>query len=284
MNQYHKQGYLNSEFRLFHIIDHTRKNFSFHYHDFDKILIFLRGDVSYIVEGRSYPLSPYDIVLVRHNEIHKPVIHSSEAYERIIVYISPGFLDSYRTGSYDLGYCFRKSADEHSSVLRIPSPRPDPLLKATTRLEQSFQDTDYASDLYRQVLFLEFMIHLNRAARHNSLDFINTGDAHPKIQHIMQYINDNLTTQLTIDQIAERFYMSRYHMMRTFKEETGCTIGNYISQKRLALARELIQRRIPITQVCFDCGFRDYSTFSRAYKKLFRETPRETLRQNRPLP
>lgn len=66
-------------------------------------------------------------------------------------------------------------------------------------------------------------------------------------------------------------------MMRLFKQETGYTLGQYITQKRLLLARELILSGVPSTQVCFDCGFRDYSTFSRSYKKLFQESPRETL-------
>lgn len=53
------QGYLNSRFQLFHILDTDQKTFEFHYHDFHKTLIFLQGDVSYIVEGKSYNLKSY---------------------------------------------------------------------------------------------------------------------------------------------------------------------------------------------------------------------------------
>ena len=67
-------------------------------------------------------------------------------------------------------------------------------------------------------------------------------------------------------------------MMRLFKQETGYTLGQYITQKRLLLARELILSGVPSTQVCFDCGFRDYSTFSRSYKKLFQNPPGRPLR------
>ena len=68
-------------------------------------------------------------------------------------------------------------------------------------------------------------------------------------------------------------------MMRQFKQETGYTLGNYISRKRLLLAKELILSGVPGTQACFDCGYKDYSTFSRAYRRLFGESPRETLSQ-----
>ena len=76
MPAYDRQGYLNSHFQLFHILDTDQKMFDFHYHDFHKILIFLQGDVSYIVEGKSYNLTSHDIVLINRNDIHKPVIHS----------------------------------------------------------------------------------------------------------------------------------------------------------------------------------------------------------------
>ena len=165
MENYTKKGYLNSEFRLFHLTDRETKEVAYHYHDFDKITIVIKGKVSYMIEGKSYELQPYDIVLVRHNDIHRLSVDNSEVYERIIVYISPNFMDAYQTDSYDLSYCFHKAELEHSNVLRIPSLEKSSLFRSITRLEHSFSDDGYAADLYRQVLFLEFMIHLNRAAQ-----------------------------------------------------------------------------------------------------------------------
>lgn len=71
MEQYEKKGYLNSEFRLFHLTDQETKEVDYHYHDFDKITIFIRGKVNYMIEGRSYDLKPYDIVLVKQGDIHR---------------------------------------------------------------------------------------------------------------------------------------------------------------------------------------------------------------------
>lgn len=272
MPVYDRQGYLNSRFQLFHILDTDQKTFEFHYHDFHKILILLRGDISYIVEGKSYDLKPYDIVLVSRNDIHKPVIHSKSPYERIIAYVSPSFLES-----ASLSCCFEKAAEVHSSVVRIPSLEKSALFRSIKRLEHSFSDDGYAADFYQELLFLEFLVHLNRASLSDYLTFIDTVHYHPKVLGIMQYISEHLTEELRIDEIANRFFMSRYHMMRTFKAETGYTIGNYITEKRLLYAKELLIQDVPITQICFDCGFQDYSTFSRAYKKVFHESPRETL-------
>lgn len=277
METYEKKGYLNSEFKLFHLTDKETHEIKTHYHDFDKITIFIKGKVSYMIEGKSYELKPYDIVLVRHNDMHQLSVDNREIYERIIVYISPNFMNAYKTESYDLNFCFQKAKEEQSNVLRIPSLEKSSLFRSIVRLEKSFADEGYAAELYRQVLFLEFMVHLNRAALKNHLEFIDTENNHSKVSEILQYINDHLTDELSIARIADNFFVSKYYMMRQFKQETGYTMGNYISRKRLLLAKELILSGIPSTQACFDCGYKDYSTFSRAYKRFFSESPRDTL-------
>ena len=85
MAQYAKKGYLDGQFRLFHLTDQETREIEYHYHDFDKITIFIKGQVTYVVEGRSYELKPYDIVLVKHNDLHRLTVDNRAPYERIIV-------------------------------------------------------------------------------------------------------------------------------------------------------------------------------------------------------
>ena len=277
MDAYNKRGYLNSDFKMFHLTDQISTEFEFHYHEFHKITIFISGNVQYFIEGKTYSLEPYDIVLVNRNDIHRIQVDPSVPYERIIVYISPGFMEAYRTDHYDLSYCFEKAKKEHSNVLRIHALEKSSLFKVTNRLERSFSDTEYAGDIYRQILFLEFMIHLNRAALKNRAEFLDTSLYNPKIVNLIQYINQHLTDSLTMDDLSAKVYLSKYYMMRLFKAETGYTIGNYITYRRLLLARSLILKGVPITQACLSSGFQDYSTFSRAYKAEFQEPPRSLL-------
>ena len=277
MAEYEKKGYLNQDFRIFHLVDESQREFSYHYHDFYKLVIFIRGDVTYCIEGKSYELAPYDMVLVNAGEVHRPIVHSLRPYERIIIYISPQFLQSYRQADYDLGLCFEKVRKEQSNVLRMPSMKNSKLYQVCRELESSFKDTDYASGLYQNILFLEFMIQLNRAAVHDALDFTETAAANDKILNILSYINEHLTEDVSIDLLAEHFFISKYYLMHSFTEETGYTIGNYLSAKRLRYAKELISGGMPVTQACFECGFKNYSTFSRAYKKNFKVPPTQHI-------
>lgn len=275
MDSYEKRGYLNQDFRLFCLKEQLPDEIGYHYHEFDKIIIFLKGDVDYIIEGRTYHLNPYDIIFVRHHSIHRPVIRENAPYERIIVYLSPDFTSAYKTASYDLNHCFAEAREHSSDVLQLRSLKAGPLFHSIVRLKDACADVGYAGELYRKLLFLEFMIHLNRAAGEEKPDYKRTSPCDEKVLQIMRYLYENPAADFSIEELADRFYLSRYHMMRLFKQQTGYTINSYINEKRLLKAKELLQQEHPVTETCYSCGFKNYSAFLRAYKKMFGETPRE---------
>lgn len=283
MNEYEKTGYLNSNFKIFHLVDKGMTPIGFHFHDFHKILLLMKGNVSYCVEGRTYDLQADDIVFVPAGEVHRPVLHDTAIYERIIIYISKDYLNTYRTDNYDLAQCLIEAHQKQSHVLRAPAFGTTKLGQIVRELEQSLDSNEYANELYHNLLFLEFMIQLNRVAIHDGIEYLSNSSSNKKMIDVIDYLNEHLTDDLSIDFLAETFYLSRYHLMHAFKEETGYTIGNYLSTKRLLLARDRIRQGEPITNVCYECGFRNYSTFSRAYKKNFGCSPREQLsRQTTP--
>ena len=193
MPEYKKVGYLTDSFKMFHLKDTAHREFGYHYHDFHKILILLSGNVSYTIEGHTYDLLADDIVLVNAGEVHKPVIHSDTPYERIIIYVSPDFLEEYGEEENNLTRCFHQARARHSHVLRRRPARSSRLNTVLRELDRSLNDTDYAGALYHRVLFLEFMIQLNRAALHDQLQFIGDSTSNEKILSILSYLNTHLT-------------------------------------------------------------------------------------------
>lgn len=276
MENYEKKGYLDNDFRIFHLRDTKKMDVSYHYHDFDKIMLFLSGDASYSVEGRKYELKPYDIVLVGAGEIHRPIVHSGVPYERIIIYISSGFMEKYREDGCDLSRCIRDAGKNHNHVLRIKNLEKSSLYTVGRRLAASFQKEEYARELYQKVLFLEFMILLNRAILEHSIDFPENAVSNEKVAGIVDYINAHLGEEVSVDFLAEHFFLSRSYLMHLFKAETGYSIGSYINEKRLLAAKAMIRDGESVTDACYACGFKDYSTFSRAFKKRFHTTPKNS--------
>jgi AraC-like DNA-binding protein len=277
MNNFEKFGYLDHDFKMFHLIDRQRRDFEFHYHDFNKILIFLKGNINYVVEGKNYMLKPYDIVLVNAGEIHRPSVLDDSEYERIIIYVSTQFLNTYAQKDYDLLDCFESAKREKTNVLRIHSLERSKLYQVCLELEHSFADNAFAKELYQKILFLEFMIQLNRTMISQHINYLDSSIGSTKLVQILDYINEHLAEEITIDKLASSFYLNRYYLMHFFKEETGYTIGNYITEKRLLLAKGLVQSGSPVTDACFQSGFKNYSTFSRAFKKAFNTVPKNAL-------
>lgn len=300
---YQKTGYLNSDFRIFYLTSAEPRDFQSHYHDFHKLLLFVSGSVSYYIEGETYQLQPYDIVLVPAGEVHRPVIHDKTPYRRLIIYLSPALFEQYQTLGANLGRCFSLCSARRSHVLRISRFQESRLYPqyrelADAALEEAsasrkpgsaensseIQDanTQFAfsvsaeSQLYRQSVLLQFLILLNRTLDGDDISFPVASGANPQVLAILAFINEHLTDELNVDQIAEACFLNRSYLMHLFRRETGCTIGAYITEKRLFAARTLIQSGTSVTDACMRSGFASYAAFYHAYRKKFGESPKES--------
>lgn len=263
-----KTGYLKEDFRLFHINDQTKKDFSYHYHDFHKIIVFISGKVTYHIEGKAYHLKPRDILLVSQGAIHKPEIDPSVPYERYIFWIRDDL------SCQELNTCFQKANDRSFNLVRADSALQERLKDLLPEIEQTLQNEHFGDPVLRNALFTQFMIYINRIfLRTSSSPDEKTYSSDTQVEQLLKYINRNLSENLSIDQLANRFFFSKYHMMRKFKNETGYTIHNYITSKRLLMARSLISQGMPVMKAAQASGFHDYTTFVRAYKKQFGKAP-----------
>lgn len=263
-----KTGYLKEDFRLFHINDQTKKDFSYHYHDFHKIIVFISGKVTYHIEGKAYHLKPRDILLVSQGAIHKPEIDPSVPYERYIFWIHDDL------SCQELNTCFQKANDRSFNLVRADSALQERLKDLLPEIEQTLQNKHFGDTVLRNALFTQFMIYINRIfLRTSSSPDKKTYSSDTQVEQLLKYINRNLSENLSIDQLANRFFFSKYHMMRKFKNETGYTIHNYITSKRLLLARSLINEGSPVIKAAQMSGFNDYTTFVRSYKKQFGNAP-----------
>lgn len=268
-----KSGYLLEKFRLFHLKDDSPREYEYHYHDFHKLIWFISGDVEYHIEGKSYKLEPHDILLVNCGEIHKPFVSAGTEYERYVFYISPDFLEEHSEKEDALDLCFQMAIKEQGNVIRLSPSESRTLFETVKLLDGAGKEELYAGQMYCRLLFLKLLIELNRCCINNPEVFHKMARYDKKIVEIIHYINENLAADLTIEALSDQFFLSKYHMMRKFKEETGYSMHQYILEKRILAARNLILAGNAATVASTECGFKDYSTFSRAYKKLLGKLP-----------
>lgn len=271
-----KRGYLEGDFEFFHLKDKRSLQFEFHYHDFNKIIIFLSGKVTYLIEGKAYNLKPWDILLVNSREVHKPMIDPAETYERIVLWVNPAFLEKHSNSSCSLLTCFELAMSKKYNLLR-PDPESLKMIKYILfQLEDACRNNDFGSAILKNSVFIQLIVHFNRQFLGAEIGTdLNDTEYDENIGLILNYINENLREELSIDDLASRFYISKYYLMHKFKKQTGYSVHNYILQKRLILANSLIKKGNSLSDISTECGFGDYSSFVRSFKKMFGFSPKK---------
>ena len=271
MTEYEKRGYLLENFRLFHLYSPGGANVEYHYHEFCKLLLLVSGRGGYVVDGQKYLLQPGDVVLIGSRSAHRPELEGDAPYERIIIYISPEFLQQSSTSGCNLLELF-SGGKRH--VLRLRERERKKVFALADMLEKELSGAEYGREILSNGALLRLLVEIGRDR--NQEGALNPNPVTPEDQRVvewMQYLDRHLQEDLDMDVLAERFFISKFHMMRLFHQQTGFTIHTYLMQRRLLAARQLMEKGMRATEACYRCGFRSYSSFTRAYNKHFGTTP-----------
>lgn len=97
----------------------------------------------------------------------------------------------------------------------------------------------------------------------------------PRLEHLASYVSTNLCRRLSLAQAAEIVGLERTHFSRMFRHQTGYTFSEWNRSVRIERAKVLLRRRgIKIVTIAFSVGYRDLTTFERAFKKCSGMSPR----------
>ena len=166
--------YMRSDtYEVFLYKDAYLKEVALHHHDFYEVYFFLSGNVRYIIESRSYLLTPGDILLISPMELHQPMFQPEQrSYARIVLWINRRFLESMVSPDYNLTACFNTSAPDHSNLLQPDSSLRQLLDFQLRQLIAESDAADHYSSLAGLTYLTQILINLNRlSARSHSPDY-----------------------------------------------------------------------------------------------------------------
>lgn len=270
-----REGYLHENYRWFHLRDTAGQERDFHFHDFDKLVILLSGRVDYTVEGVTYALQPWDVLFVKQHTIHRALIDREVPYDRVVVYLDGRFADRHFPGE-ELMECFRLADRQGGHRVSTSSEEREKLGALITRMDDAHRSEEFGSHVLRDAGMLELLVLLNRMVRRGgSAQSRDVSGWDPKVSRAIAYINENLRRDLSVEEVAEYVYLSKYYFMRLFKTQTGYTVHAYVRQMRLLNAARLIREGASASKAAEECGFRDYSVFYRAFRETFGVSPGE---------
>ena len=272
-----RQTMNNTSYEIFRFKDDYPKEVALHHHDFYEIYFFLSGNVQYNIESRSYLLTPGDVLLISPMELHQPMFgEEHRAYERIVVWIDKSFLEGFSLPGQEFTKCFDTTAPGHTNLLR-----PEGVVRQylTFLLEQLLSELN-SEDLYKGAAAMTYLaqvlITLNRLAIQTQKEAL-VAAPDSAVYNVLGYINDHYSEDLSLDHLANKFFVSKYHLSREFQRLVGTSVHRYIIQKRLVMAKQMLSQGMPSSEVYQHCGFGDYSNFYRAFKAEYQISPKDFI-------
>lgn len=249
-----------------------------------EIFCHISGPLVFEVEGETYPLHPGDIMLfppgVEHRAYGIPMPEETP-YEVALMKLKPDLL-SYISCQFDdgkaLSECFVRRRTGY--LLKLSKDQRRINYEMIHRLLQIQEfPKEYGHSI--NVLSMVFLYLVN--LYNNDAEF-RAGSAFPEsglTENVQNYIERHYSSSLTLDQLAEIFFVSKYYLLHDFRRNTGTSVYRYLTQKRLQAVSELLEQGVPPSEAYQRCGFKDYANFYRAFRNEFGQCPREYAKAHR---
>ncbi len=250
----------------------------FHLHDLYEIYLFQSGGVRYFIEKSSYELEPGDILLMRPGEIHKPSFTSNETYERIVCHLPPKLFHELSTKENSLLQCYTNRLNGEKNRLNSTDDEKNKLVALFEKIILIQKYPQLWNPQLLLAIFLEIMVKINRIflneTRNPPSQILNR-----KLVPILDYIDANLDSNLSLDFLQKKFFITGSYLCQIFKQTTGSTLHEYIVYKRITRAKHLLLKGESAANASFKSGFSDYSNFVRAFRKVTGICPRDYLKK-----
>ena len=238
-----------------------------HAHEMHEVLVILSGEGVMQVEGNEHPFAAGSVLLMRAGESHRIRLNQGVPYERLGIRFHPSLVAPLDPeGALFIPFQERRlGTGNHFRLYCLEG-----LLPSVMDLTE--ESSSYRIRLTLTSFLCSLLVEAGNLYRQKEQGVEERKEL-GKIYDIIEYVNHNLSLDLSLDAIAGRFYLSKSQLSRSFKKATGSTLWDYVLIKRLLLARSLIREGESVSQACEDSGFREYSSFYRAYKKRFGISP-----------
>lgn len=235
-----------------------RSNFYKHTHLNNELFYFLSGDAKLITERGTYLLHPGDVFYIPSKQYHFVVINADTPYERIVInFFSDEQIAKLPEQPNVLSANFSKSSDIHYLFLRFET------------YEENFKGWQFER-LANNCLFELLSFYMEKVHPHESSE---NSSAEKVLIAAIEYINAHLASVKDIQEVASAVFVSCPYLYQLFQKHLHISPKKFITAKRLALAHEMIlSGKSPLVS-CNQCGYKDYSTFYRAYYTMFGHAP-----------
>lgn len=229
------------------------------FHNYHEILLFVGGKTTFLTEEKRISLSPYQTVIIPKETYHQFLNERDEEYHRCV-------FSFYDIPEYEelIKKCMR-----YPRVIEAGEEQ-----KMLFRKMNETIDAD-CSEKEKQILMHALLAIVLSEASHGN-QTVKEGRKPSEITaKSIEYINEGLCGRISIPELSKRLNVSVSTLTQTFRRDMNISVYQYILRKKLILARQKIRDGESATTAAMLCGFNDYSSFYKQYKKMFGASPSE---------
>lgn len=230
-----------------------------HGKSYEFVLVYA-GKGSFTVKDKIFPLKPSCLYCIDGLETHCSSPENPTVYERHILVVKADFIDKL----IKLTNCTK--AKEHlfadgGKCLQLF----DDSLTKLSRLFYEIKNSIWSNDGFAKAKIVSAILFIFENAFKQSNTVSPFIDGY--VASAIEYVNENLSFDIRLDDICKAISLSKYHLCRLFKKEVGMTITDYVLSLRLSKAKkELLYTKKPISTISLDTGFSDFSYFCKIFK------------------
>lgn len=252
----------NYRYRHHTTADPLHTKFIRHAHKTYEIVYLVGGDISYVIENQRFRLTPGDVVMIPGSRYHYAVVEGNLPYERAVI----DFPDTLADPTL-IQRVFSETRVYHTASL--------PQFCEYYRRLDSYADIPNKGDRERIATALLTELLCLLAGLSPTLVVPAGGRQDTTVDAVLRYIDENLTTIKSMDEICHALFISPSHLCKAFHEVLNTSPMKYLRRRRLHHAHDLLRSGERPTNLYLECGFRDYSSFYRAYREYFGISPAE---------
>lgn len=233
------------------------------FHSYNEMVLFLDGESRLISANIQLPLKHGSIVIIPQEQFHQFVVTAPENYVRCIL----GFENTDELAPI-IGEVMNEVAviDHPPAELRYVF---DSLIRIATSPLPEKEQTLFLKSCISQAMLELKLFSGEPINRHVLLS--------PLTEQALSYIDEHYSQPINVAAIAKALNTSPSSLSHKFKADLSISVYRYLSEKRLSAARQLIAGGESLTRAALLCGFREYSSFFRLYKKHYRSKPSDSV-------
>lgn len=270
-----RQYMLSKDFEIYYYSDMVLSPVKAHTHNYYEFYFFLEGEMEMCIEKEVIPIKHADFVLIPPNTSHYPqFVDVKKPYRRFVLWISQEYLHNLMQISKEYGYLMQYVSVSKNYVFHNDLINFNTIQSMIFGLIEEIKSDRFGKEAEVTLRLNSLLICLNRIVHdQNSDKTFKTEKA--LYLNLCDYINEHLEEDLSLEQLAKEFYVSKYYIAHAFKNNIGISIHQYIMKKRLMVCKDAILGDDAISNVYRRYGFNDYSSFYRAFKKEYGLSPKE---------